>query len=431
MITLLLLDPNESISIIFIVHPQRYKSIQPGCEEKIINRKVPKAKLLECIKDNSDNTKSLSSSIIPGTPRNTTTKQSSTPANGSLAGDEKVSNKTISPKTKTKVTSTNSTGKLVKKKTTAHETNSTKLPQNTIRSMFLSQLEKQKEASTPKPTVSDISSSNLKAAISSAFDKILTPKKQQRPQSIAGTMETPNKNGEKEIIVPGSAHKRLTRRNSMVIIESSPDECNENIDNKVVEEAPTPLTPKTPQNKMRRRTMFTPGPVIQTTIQEEDDLNELSNGDTATNVTKTPVATITAATTSSDNTKTNPTKDTDKNLRYNNKMLVKSLIDDTLQLNNIKKAASTPGRRTIYTPVPMEETVIQMTHKTPIRRRSTMNFNIRSHIDESDLFETASCDAVLSPSSKTPFYGKLAHNSFFKICSNKNNNNCNFLLCRF
>lgn len=365
---------------------QRYKSIQPGAEEKIINRKVPRAKLRECIQDDSF--------VVLGTPK------ASIP-NGSAAL-KSVPSKTISSQTvqhKNKITS--SSNKMIRKNVSNETIDKS---QNTIRSMFLSQLEKQKEAATKANASinSDHGSSMSKASFIFTTPKKLTT---SSDKSIAGT-KTPN-----QIIVPGSAHKRLTRRNSMIITEYSPAKVDQmdatNVDSTTVD------GPKTPKNKLRRRTMFTPTRNLQAAIEEEadDDLNKMTNGDDsqmAKVTAKLPVMQKTAAL--CDNlSKTDSNNFNDKQ-SCNNKTLTFSngsnTIDET-QLSKVDENVSMPGRRTIYTVIPMEETIIPLpTHKTPIRRRSTMHFNGGSCIDKSDLFETTSCDAVLSPSIKTPFLGK-------------------------
>lgn len=266
-------------------------------------------------------------------------------------------------------------------------------PKNTIRSMFMKQIDKKKTDGCSQET-----------SINESQDVVDA---------------TPTKNGG-DILCVGNLHKRLTRRNSMTL--QTPTKTNSQVDSTNVTGSSVQLSTPTSIQK-RRRTMFTPA--MKTTVIQEE-ISE-SPSDILTPTENIPIVNKTNHEPSAMEVcnDINP-NDIDKCNNKPRQLLydelpktpsksLQTLPDgkDVKRSNSAKKLAPTSPRlvlrrRTLYTPQPMDETNVKQSDITPIPnklRRTTINFgatNTKSYAINKmpDLNDTTSCDAVLTPSNK-------------------------------
>lgn len=318
--------------------------MQPGSEDKILNRKVPKSKLLEC-------TKLSDSPILSNlfaTPVRTKSKIDATVKTTPISSQRKP----ISGNKRTIIKSTDK-------------------PVNTIRSMFVRQLERNhSQNGTSRDQLNDKTESNVNETEIDRNETKLNLNVQ---------------------LTPGKLHSRLTRRNSTNATVIS--------DKTAHEEKAMDLTKIRTPNKNHRRSLF-PSAISQTTIQEEN------NSDTNNTITEAIAMEETLK--SSVETKTN-----NDSIKTPSKT-VNKLPDgiDVKRSNSAKKAPITKSvlkRRTLYTPQAMDETTIASTSQTSNNRRRTLNFNVfpvasapNTNIQPDDVLDTVSCDADINKK-----YGKI------------------------
>lgn len=322
--------------------------MQPGSEDKILNRKVPKSKLLECSKLND-------SSMLPNLFASPITTKSKTD---------------ITVKTTPIPTSQRKTISNIKKSLTK----TTDKPVNTIRSMFMRQMDRKNE------TISD----------------------QVNKKTESNGKETElDKNVTIVQLTPGKLHSRLTRRNSINATITS--------ENTIHEEQSMELGKMGTPNKNRRRTLFTSS-ISQTTIQEENDSGTNDTILDAIAMEETLKKTATATKCNNDLTKT-PSKTAGQ------------LPDgvDVKRSNSAKKAPITKSvlkRRTLYTPQTMDETSVASTSqsKTNNRRRTLFpsTSTPKTNIQPDDVIDTVSCDAEINKK-----YGKQNFFSKFSLFLNE------------
>lgn len=308
--------------------------MQPGAEDKILNRKVPKSKLLECTKLNDSPILSkLFASPISTTKVDDTSKV--TPVSSSrrsISGIKKSATKT------------------------------SEKPGNTIRSMFMKQLERS-QSQTETETACDEQNEKTESKV----------------KETESNGDVPN-----VIMTPGKLHSRLTRRNSM----------NANEDQqKIPVNQQTVCTP----NKNRRRTVFVSS-ISQTTIQEEPLSNE------------TVVDAIAMEETLKKTVEKECNIEADKTnglLKTPSKTATK--LPDGVDVKRSSSAKEAPivksvlKRRTLYTPQAMDETKIAATDQSLNSRRKTLNFSSfssnntpKSSLQNDDMVDTASCDASIN-----------------------------------
>lgn len=200
--------------------------------------------------------------------------------------------------------------------------------------------------------------------------------------------------------VAGSLHKRVTRRNSMLI--QTPTKS-------ILKTDPSPVKSSM---KKRRCTMFAPS--IGSSIDEdEDDLENTKNGDKDTHDKNDRTINKTVAMEMCNE----PTVDNEKNKSISkvrqllNKELLKTPRDNGSNGTTVAGRLNL-RRRTTYTPQVMEETKVQNSSITPVaaavnsQRRKTINANAnantpaattRTVFNTPELIETKSCDAILTP----------------------------------
>lgn len=303
--------------------------MQPGTEERILNRKVPKSKLLECTRDEF-------SSPIP-------------------SSNQTVSNST--PKSTTKSTPT------TKKSVIA--TKSIEKPKNTIRSMFERQLVKNRHANERELDANE----NI-----DEIDKT-------EPEDIETDVQATTNDIKKSetvtdvILTPGKLHSRLTRRNSLSAITGD----SITIDTSAIK---IPITPRT--NKSHRRTIFTPS-MSQTIIPEEEHTNQTIGLPQPMEITLKQMPEKCNIESNNMQLKT-PAKTVDCLPDGVDVRRSRSAKKPTTATKTILK------RRTLYTPQAMELTKIDNDKKKrrqTISRSSASNTNN----DMADIHDTQSCDA--------------------------------------
>lgn len=265
-------------------------------------------------------------------------------------------------------------------------------PKNTIRSMFQKQMEKSKiensEFSQLENTTFNGNSMNSNGR-SNGDDK-------QEEEGDAIVNSTNESVVNETILVPGSAHKRLTRRNSMSIQTPTKLSSQLNVSS-------TSLN----SGRKQRRTLFTQ--TLKTSIEENDVSNEkpisIAN-QTTLNSQEMDVC--------ESNDKTVATNKCNSQVRQllNAELAKKSLTSTPNGKSNfgeVQSISSRLRRRTMYTPQPMDETDMQNDSIDTIdatKRRKTINPN--STIKPSrftvgnppELESTQSCDAILTSTNK-------------------------------
>lgn len=334
----------KQIKTVFIL--QRVKALNFGAEDKMMIKKPAKSKLVEMTKDDS---------MIPASPK--------TPFNSkpfmAVAEKESVSPSKMNNR---KDVSQNSRKSLssslaVKKSTSGTQSRKTmngtvEQPKNTIKSMFQKQMEKSQSAN-------DSISDQL-----AAIDLTVVP---------------PSPKPSEKTIMPGSLHKRVTRRNSMTMSQASGDEID--------------LTPiPTPTNKIAsRKTMFTPR---VSDVMEEDKLGSSPAIAPVANKTVNQTAMM-------DIDKTVSSKCNKDNTSSNNSIIVDAPIGGINQKRWLLDSLS--KRKTLYTPQPLDETSMLDGRITPLLNRTCLKFAMNDSPCTQDLVEKSTRAA--NTTNSTP-YGK-------------------------
>lgn len=314
-----------------IFNSQRVKNLIFESDDKLSVRKPAKAKLLDDLQQDE----------IPPSPKTPQKPKSinALPSNGVRANSRKSLNSS-SVSAKRSVSASQS------RKTINGHASQTK---NTIKSMFQKQLEK---SQSPDDSISDkLAAIDLKIA-------------------------TPTPTATDDILVAGSLHKRVTRRNSVSSLQASDDECEQS-------------TVATPRNKKpSRKTMFTPR--ISDVVEEDKPANNKT-------VNQTTSMVLDATT----NGNGNDTKASEKN-----SIIVDTPTDGVNQkqwlLNSLAK------RKTFYTPKPVDETSMLESRMTPLVNRTCMRLAVL--LDDTPKSQSDRFVPQLEETPKTP-YGKLS-NSF-------------------
>lgn len=341
--------------------------IQPDTLMKNLQRPIPKSKILETLKKRDDSSSLLSVSNAP----NTTVRSTSHVVHQS-PWNRKTTASIVTTATATTSAKPNSSRKSLIKKPDEK-------PKNTIRLMFAKQLEKSRAGD-----------SQLNGTLGGALSEMATLNISDTANEVDQTPKTKPTSEEKpdELnIVTGPLHKRVTRRNSMLMQTPSKDD-------KKTEVASVSVRSSA---KKRRCTMFAPS--FKESIDEDDgDLatNAKANGADVKNGTINKTVEMDVC----NNLNTVANKSASKVRDLLNADLLKTPRDNTLNGTVMKPvgAKSNLRRKTTYTPQVMEETQLQNTTVTPIptQRRKTMNVKANAALE---LIETKSCDAILTPTS--------------------------------
>lgn len=316
-------------------------------------------------------------------------------------------------------------------------------PKNTIRSMFAKQLEmsqrSNEQSSQINGTLDKITTLNINESGAADKGEAAVPRDDELHEKTTAASV--------EILVSGSLHKRLTRRNS-ITLKTPTKAANESDD----------IVPVTPSSiKKRRCTMFTPS--LKSSIEEDIfDVSEASpastpatasTGTSATSSNQTVIAADKTLNKSvamdvcnqskSDKINRNNTPCTSKVRQLLNDDLSKrscnsslsSSVSDANQFMQPKIRLPLQSRRTTFTVQPMDETkLLQNSSRngiTPInnhsdgtpvlnKRRNTMYVNAGASTPTTtttttphakmvrnllDLNKSNSCDAILTPTNKT------------------------------
>lgn len=447
-----------SFSLLFFF--QRHKYIQPDTLMKNLHRPIPKSKILEELKKTNEShaNQSVAATAVAAT---TTAKTTTSSSSQSLISQSIIScspNISQSTLTQRKAATATTGGASIKSKLVSSQSRKSmskkvdEKPTNTIRSMFAKQLEKsqleksQLEKSQINGAIDQITTLNLS-------DGIGTSGKQSDGPIDEST--TTNDNGKnhsiiepsQEILVSGSLHKRLTRRNSMTLRTPTKSVTTTTQSDDIVPATPSSI-------KKRRCTMFTPS--LKLSIEEE---NGSSGDDTTTTTRKTTSSSSSSFSTASTLTPANKTVLTNADKTLNKSIAmdvcnrskprntspspstvtqcnskVRQLLNDDLSKSSNASSSSSgidgskflqpkirlplQTRRTTFTVQPMDETkVLQINSSsssnfstsnsstsTPVsltKRRNTMNINARSATPQStvvaELNKSNSCDAILTP----------------------------------
>lgn len=426
---------------------------------KNLHRPIPKSKILEELKKTNEsygNHQSTSTAPVK--------MAASSSSSQSLISQTTINcSPNISQRTLTQRKATATTGGATIKSGQSRKSLSKKVdekPKNTIRSMFAKQLEK----SQINGTIDQITTLNINGGSgasrkeSEKIDESITDDNDGKNQS------TSTINPSQEILVNGSLHKRLTRRNSMTLRTPTKSVTTTQSDD---------IVPATPSSiKKRRCTMFTPS--LKLLIDEEiSDSNNDDNTTSTTTKTSSSSSSSTASSTPLNRTivsvadKTlnksvamdvcnqSKTRSTNTVTQCNSK--VRQLLNDDLSKSSRESSSSSlvtstsridgnkflqpkirlplQTRRTTFTVQPMDETKVLQCNgnsnsnaststnstsnssnlNTPVsltKRRNTMNINARTATPQSkvvaELNKSNSCDAILTPtnnkiSGKFPF----------------------------
>lgn len=321
---------------------QRVKAINFGAEDKMMIKKPAKPKLLD-------------DSTIPASPKTPLKSKTIIP----VAEKKSVSPSKTNNRKDVSINSRKSLSTSIAVKKSASGTQSRKTmngnveqPKNTIRSMFQKQMEKSQSAN-------DSISEQL-----AAIDLTVMP---ASPKPSEKT------------IMPGSLHKRVTRRNSMTMSQESGDE----IDHTSV---------PTPTNKIAgRKTMFTPR---VSDVMEEDKLGP--------SPAIAPVANITVNETAMmDIDKTVSIQCNKDKMATDNSIIVDAPTEGINQKRWLLDSLS--KRKTLYTPHPLDETAMLEGRVTPLLNRTCLKFTMNDTPSTQDLVEKSTRAADTTNS--TP-YGK-------------------------
>lgn len=318
---------------------QRVKTINFGGEDKSLVKKPAKTKLLDNLKNDE----------VPASPK---TPQKSKPINTLAA------TKLTLPANRSNDVSTNSRKSLANNSMTKKSTSGTQArktmngsieqPTNTIRAMFQKQMEKSRSAND--------SISDQLAAIDLA------------------KMPSPPKPSE-TLFMPGSLHKRVTRRNSLSQTNGDAIET-------------TPV--QTPTKKVTsRKTMFTPR---VSDVMEEDKASQAIATNTNKTVNETAAMDI-------DRTVSKTHNNAESSRR--NSIIVDAPTEDINQkrwlLNSLGK------RKTFYTPQALDETPMLESRVTPLVNRTCLRFTMNDTPGTQDLVKKSTPAA--DKTNTTP-YGK-------------------------
>lgn len=333
-----------------------------------LHKKIPKSKLLEQLKKQDER---LSSPASP-------------------------TNKTPDTAKKPPAVRSQSTPRMPRPSTTVRRSlakPASETPKNTIRAMFQKQLEKsrleQSQSGTDESDDVVQTSPNTLKSIESISSKV-----EQIALSNGNESTT-------TMLAPGTAHKRLTRRNSMTV--QTPTK----IDAKPAESAQS--------RRKRRCTIFSPS--FADAIAEDDTV-ATTKTPTSGNSTIFMSQAMDVCNQSNDmaetkcNNLTRQLLDADL-LQSTSTPVTKQLSFAVDSANGSKNSTSNRLRRqTIYTPRPMDETemlgdssVAAKSAATSLRRK-TINVNATQGLARSlytnrpDLESTQSCDAILTPTNK-------------------------------
>lgn len=265
-------------------------------------------------------------------------------------------------------------------------------PKNTIRSMFQKQLEKSKIEISEN---SQLENNTVNGTSMNSNDRSNGDDKQEE-EGDAIVNSTNESAVNETMLVPGSAHKRLTRRNSMSI--QTPTKLSSQLNG-----SSTSLN----SGRKQRRTLFTQ--TLKTSVEENDVSNEKSisiANQTILNSQEMDVC--------EPNDKTVATNKCNSQVRQllNAELAKKSLTstpNGKTNFGDMQSISSRLRRRTMYTPQPMDETDMQNDSIDKIdgtKRRTTINPN--STIKKSrftvgnppELQSTQSCDAILTSTNK-------------------------------
>lgn len=398
---------------------------------KNLHRPIPKSKILEELKKTNENNGNKSSMSLFSSQQSITSQ--------TIDCSPNISQRTLAQrKTAATAATTSGTKPATARKSLSKSKAVVEKPKNTIRSMFAKQLEmsQRSEKSQLNGTIDKITTLNINESDVESQSRQESEHNEQTPKRTAASND-----GTVEILVSGSLHKRLTRRNSMTL--KTPTKLTIESDDTV---------PATPSSiKKRRCTMFTPS--LKLSIEEESMFGDNSNVD----------ATLASSTSS---TSTATTASSNKTVIVADKTLNKSVAMDVCNQSKLGKAQSTPSnskvrqllnddlsksscessitdatkflqpkirlplhpRRTTFTARPMDETkLIQpnsssssggggnssiISSNTPLssltKKRNTMNVNAGTTTTPQtkmvrtvlDLNKSTSCDAILTPTNK-------------------------------
>lgn len=321
---------------------QRVKTINFGGDDKMLIKKPSKSsKLLE----------SLKSDTVPASPK--------TPQKSKLI-QPLVATKPTSAASNRKVVSTNVRKSLnstlaTKKTTSASQSRKTingnlVQPKNTIKSMFQKQMEK---------------SQSMHDSISEQMAAIDLAKVPASPKPS------------EKVLMPGSLHKRVTRRNSMTMSQASDDDSD---------------TVPTPTNKPScRKTVFTPR--VSDVMEEDKSASPAQASVANKTVNQTVMMDIEKTNTSN--------KCNGRKLTPNNSIIVEAPTVDTNQkrwlLNSLSK------RKTFYTPKAVDETTMLEGRLTPQINRTCLKFTMNDTPGTQDLVKKS---IRVADSMNTTPYGK-------------------------
>lgn len=310
--------------------------MQPGAVDKILNRKVPKSKLLE----NSKMCESPALSRLFASPATKATAEVTA---------------TVTP-TSTQRKAAPSSRKAVHK--TAEK------PSNTIRAMFMRQMERSQsdksgsDQSTEKTELNENETERGAAA---------------KAESAADSSV---------IMTPGKLHSRLTRRNSMNASEDQPPA--------------SPRTTATP-NQNRRRTLFMSS-IRRSTIQEE--ASEAAPNETllgAVEMEETLRATDESRCNSGLSGVGDALKTPSKTA---SKLPDGADVKRSCSAKKAPAARAVLTRRTLYTPQAMDETRVASSSRRKTLNFSALpqSSTPRAALQPDDVIDTVSCDAAINKS---------------------------------
>lgn len=397
---------------------------------KNLHRPIPKSKILEELKKTNEHNGNKSSTSLFSSQHSITSQTINCSPN--ISQRSLAQRKIAAAATPT----TSGTKPATARKSLSKSKVVVEKPKNTIRSMFAKQLEmsQRSEKSQLNGTIDKITTLNINESDAESQSRQESVHDEQTPKQTAAS-----NNGTVEILVSGSLHKRLTRRNSMTL--KTPTKLTIESDDTV---------PATPSSiKKRRCTMFTPS--LKLSIEEDESLFG-DNSDVDALTASSTSSASTATTASSNKTVIVADKTLNKSVAMDvcnqsklgncaqttpSNSKVRQLLDDDLSKSSCESSITDATkffppkirlplhpRRTTFTARPMDETKLMqpssssgvgnssISSNTPsssmTKRRNTMNVNagttttphtnmVRSVLD---LNKSNSCDAILTPTNK-------------------------------
>lgn len=377
-----------------------------------MHRPIPKSKILETLKKRDDSSL-LSISNAP----NETVR-----ASPNVIHQSPWARKTTASIVSTAATTTTATATISAKPNQSRKSlclkKTNEKPTNTIRSMFAKQVEKSRIENsqlngTLSGTLNEMATLNINDSL--AVDEVVeTPKEES----------TIVENKDEMCLVTGTLHKRLTRRNSMLMQTPT----------KSIPEAEkiTEVSSTRSSAKKRRCTMFAPS--FRDSIDEEDTKNtDAIEKDAHDDKNKTNNKTLAMEICNESNKTT--TKCNSKVRELLNSELSKTPHGNGLNGTKVAAVKSVEPktnlrRRTTYTPQVMEETQVQNTFITPIstNRRKTMNVNAAAArpLNTPKSIEKKSCDDISTPTNSVA--SKFSHHFSVCVCRNIANNSIIIIL---